>query len=79
MRGHIRPKRAVTMPKWLVTMGRNTHFGGRPLLAMRLPRILDGAIIVYFVNTLSDKEAKMMEALAQGKSTLELMGLTRWR
>ena len=25
MRGHIRPKRAVTMPKWLVTMGRNTH------------------------------------------------------
>lgn len=27
----------------------------------------------------SDKEAKMMEALAQGKSTLELMGLTRWR
>ncbi|GAO22249.1 dimethylmenaquinone methyltransferase [Alicycliphilus sp. B1] len=27
----------------------------------------------------ADKEARMMEALAQGKSTLELMGLTSWR
>jgi len=26
-----------------------------------------------------DKEAKMMEALTQGQSTLELMGLTSWR
>jgi hypothetical protein len=26
MRGHVGPKRAVTMPKWLVTMGRNTQF-----------------------------------------------------
>lgn len=27
----------------------------------------------------ADKEAKMMDALQQGKSTLELMGLTSWR
>jgi 4-hydroxy-4-methyl-2-oxoglutarate aldolase len=27
----------------------------------------------------ADKETKIMDALAQGKSTLELMGLTRWR
>lgn len=27
----------------------------------------------------ADKEARMMEALAQGRSTLELMGLTSWR
>ncbi|VWB11744.1 diguanylate cyclase [Burkholderia aenigmatica] len=27
----------------------------------------------------ADKEAKMMEALREGRSTLELMGLTRWR
>lgn len=27
----------------------------------------------------ADKEARMMEALMQGKSTLELMGLTSWR
>jgi hypothetical protein len=25
MRGHVRPKRAVTIPKWPVTMGRNTQ------------------------------------------------------
>jgi len=26
MRGHDRPECAVTMPKWPVTLGRNTHY-----------------------------------------------------
>lgn len=48
----------------------------------------DGVLIIpadHVVHTLAqgqarfDKEAKMMEALTQGKSTLELMNLTSWR
>ncbi|HEU4694968.1 MAG TPA: hypothetical protein VFS23_41665, partial [Vicinamibacterales bacterium] len=35
MRGHVGPKRAVTMPKWAVTMGRNTHHGAD--LSSQLP------------------------------------------
>ena len=30
-------------------------------------------------QTRADKEAKMMDALREGRSTLELMGLTSWR
>ena len=71
------------------SVGQPISFTGTPVCAGDLVVADDDGVLIipaaHVEHTLadgqarSDKEAKMMEALAQGKSTLELMGLTRWR
>ncbi|MFT3811819.1 MAG: dimethylmenaquinone methyltransferase [Acidovorax sp.] len=69
--------------------GRPISFTGTPVAAGDLVVADDDGVLVipaaHAARTLADgqaradKEARMMEALVQGQSTLELMGLTRWR
>lgn len=71
------------------SVGKPISFTGAPVAAGDLVVADDDGVLVipgvHVEHTLAqgqaraDKEAKMMEALAQGKSTLELMGLTSWR
>lgn len=81
MRGTIK----VSAP----SVGQPISFAGTPVAAGDLVVADDDGVLVipaaHVGETLAqgqaraDKEAKMMEALTQGKSTLELMGLTSWR
>jgi len=71
------------------SVGQPISFTGTPVAAGDLVVADDDGVLVipaaHVDHTLTqgqaraDKEAKMMEALTQGKSTLELMGLTSWR
>jgi 4-hydroxy-4-methyl-2-oxoglutarate aldolase len=71
------------------SVGKPISFTGTPVAAGDLVVADDDGVLVipatHVDHTLAqgqaraDKEAKMMEALTQGKSTLELMGLTSWR
>lgn len=71
------------------SVGKPISFTGTPVAAGDLVVADDDGVLVipaaHVERTLAqgqiraDKEAKMMEALTQGKSTLELMGLTSWR
>lgn len=71
------------------SVGQPISFAGTPVAVGDLVVADDDGVLVipadHVEHTLAqgqaraDKEAKMMEALTQGKSTLELMGLTSWR
>jgi len=71
------------------SVGRPISFTGTSVAARDLVVADDDGVLVipaaHVEHTLAqgqarfDKEAKMMEALTQGQSTLELMGLTSWR
>jgi len=71
------------------SVGRPISFTGTSVAAGDLVVADDDGVLVipaaHVEHTLArgqarfDKEAKMMEALTQGQSTLELMGLTSWR
>lgn len=71
------------------SVGKPISFTGTPVAAGDLVVADDDGVLVipaaHVEHTLAqgqaraDKEAKMMEALTQGRSTLELMGLTNWR
>lgn len=71
------------------SMGQPISFTGTPVTAGDLVVADDDGVLVipaaHVQATLTqgqarfEKEAKMMEALTQGQSTLELMGLTQWR
>lgn len=71
------------------SLGQPISFAGTPVAAGDLVVADDDGVLVipaaYVEHTLTegqaraDKEAKMMEALTQGRTTLELMGLTKWR
>lgn len=71
------------------SVGRPISFTGTPVAAGDLVVADDDGVLVipaaHVQATLAqgqarfEKEAKMMEALTQGQSTLELMGLTQWR
>ena len=71
------------------SVGQPISFTGTPVAAGDLVVADDDGVLVlpasHVEHTLAqgqarfEKEAKMMEALTQGKSTLELMGLTSWR
>ncbi|CAB3974037.1 MULTISPECIES: RraA family protein [Burkholderia] len=71
------------------SVGRPISFAGTPVAAGDLVVADDDGVLVipaaHVDETLArgqaraDKEAKMMDALREGRSTLELMGLTSWR
>jgi 4-hydroxy-4-methyl-2-oxoglutarate aldolase len=71
------------------SVGQPVSFAGTPVAAGDLVVADDDGVLVIPAarvrETLSrgqaraDKEAKMMDALREGRSTLELMGLTNWR
>ena len=71
------------------SVGQPISFTGTPVAAGDLVVADDDGVLVipaaHVERTLADgqvradKEARMMEALTQGRSTLELMNLTRWR
>ena len=71
------------------SIGQPISFAGTPVAAGDLVVADDDGVLIIpaaqVEHTLAqgqaraNKEAKMMEALHQGKSTLELMGLTSWR
>ncbi|HDR9482488.1 TPA: dimethylmenaquinone methyltransferase [Burkholderia aenigmatica] len=71
------------------SVGQPISFAGTPVATCDLVVADDDGVLVIPAarvgETLAqgqaraDKEAKMMEALREGRSTLELMGLTRWR
>ena len=71
------------------SVGQPISFTGTPVATGDLVVADDDGVLVipaaHVEHTLAqgqaraDKEAKMMDALQQGKSTLELMGLTSWR
>ncbi|PFH29666.1 RraA family protein [Burkholderia sp. JKS000303] len=71
------------------SVGQPISFAGTPVAAGDLVVADDDGVLVipaaHVEATLADgqaradKEAKMMDALREGRSTLELMGLTRWR
>jgi 4-hydroxy-4-methyl-2-oxoglutarate aldolase len=71
------------------SVGKSISFTGTPVSEGDLVVADDDGVMVipaaYVAMTLvngevrANKEAVMMEALQQGKSTLELMGLTSWR
>lgn len=71
------------------SVGQPISFTGTPVAVGDLVVADDDGVLVipaaHVDHTLTqgqaraDKEAKMMEALQEGKSTLELMGLTSWR
>ena len=71
------------------SVGQPISFTGTPVTAGDLVVADDDGVLVIpaaeVVRTLAngqtraDKEARMMESLSQGKSTLELMNLTSWR
>lgn len=71
------------------SVGQPISFTGTPVAAGDLVVADDDGVLVipaaHVQATLAqgqarfEKEAKMMEALTQGQSTLELMGLTQWR
>ncbi|HIH2749829.1 dimethylmenaquinone methyltransferase [Burkholderia aenigmatica] len=71
------------------SVGQPISFAGTPVAAGDLVVADDDGVLVipaaHVEETLvqgqarADKEAKMMDALREGRSTLELMGLTRWR
>ena len=71
------------------SVGKPISFTGTPVASGDLVVADDDGVLVipaaYVAMTLfngearANKEAVMMEALKQGKSTLELMGLTSWR
>ena len=71
------------------SVGQPISFTGTPVTAGDLVVADDDGVLVIpaaeVVRTLAngqtraDKEARMMESLSQGKSTLELLNLTRWR
>lgn len=71
------------------SVGQSISFTGTPVAVGDLVVADDDGVLVipeaHVEHTLAqgqaraDKEAKMMDALQQGKSTLELMGLTSWR
>jgi 4-hydroxy-4-methyl-2-oxoglutarate aldolase len=71
------------------SVGQPLSFAGTPVTAGDLVVADDDGVLVIPAarvgETLSqgqaraDKEAKMMDALREGSSTLELMGLTNWR
>ncbi|MDP9651262.1 RraA family protein [Paraburkholderia caledonica] len=71
------------------SVGQPVSFAGTPVAAGDLVVADDDGVLVIpaaeVERTLSqgqaraDKEAKMMDALREGHSTLELMGLTNWR
>ncbi|AIU87539.1 RraA family protein [Pectobacterium odoriferum] len=81
MRGTIK----VSAP----SVGQPSNFTGTPVAVGDLVVADDDGVLVipsaHVQATLAqgqsrfEKEAKMMEALTQGQSTLELMGLTQWR
>ncbi len=71
------------------SVGKPISFAGTPVVIGDLVVADDDGVLVipqkHVENTLSegqarfDKEAKMMDELANGKSTLELMKLNKWR
>ena len=71
------------------SVGQPISFTGTPVAAGDLLVADDDGVLVipaaHVQHTLAqgqaraDKEARMMQALTQGQSTLELMGLTSWR
>ncbi|AYQ43934.1 MULTISPECIES: RraA family protein [Burkholderia cepacia complex] len=71
------------------SVGQPISFAGTPVAAGDLVVADDDGVLVipaaHVEETLArgqaraDKEAKMMDALREGRSTLELMGLTHWR
>nr|WP_175801925.1 dimethylmenaquinone methyltransferase [Burkholderia anthina] len=71
------------------SVGQPISFAGTPVAAGDLVVADDDGVLVipaaHVEATLADgqaradKEAKMMDALREGRSTLELMGLTSWR
>ena len=71
------------------SVGQPISFTGTPVAAGDLVVADDDGVLVipaaHVERTLADgqvradKEARMMEALTQGRSTLELMNLTNWR
>ncbi|MCG7404595.1 MULTISPECIES: RraA family protein [Caballeronia] len=71
------------------SVGQPINIAGTPVAAGDLVVADDDGVLVipaaHVGETLSqgqaraDKEAKMMDALREGRSTLELMGLTNWR
>ncbi len=71
------------------SVGQTINFAGTPVAAGDLVVADDDGVLVipaaHVGETLAqgqaraDKEAKMMDALREGRSTLELMGLTNWR
>lgn len=71
------------------SVGQPISFAGTPVAVGDLVVADDDGVLVipaaHVGETLAqgqaraDKEAKMMDALREGSSTLELMGLTRWR
>lgn len=71
------------------SVGQSISFAGTPVAVGDLVVADDDGVLVipaaHVEDTLAqgqaraDKEAKMMDALREGRSTLELMGLTNWR
>ncbi|MCA8298280.1 dimethylmenaquinone methyltransferase [Burkholderia sp. AU30198] len=71
------------------SVGQPISFAGTPVAAGDLVVADDDGVLVIPAahvdetlargQTRADKEAKMMDALREGRSTLELMGLTSWR
>lgn len=71
------------------SVGQRISFAGTPVEVGDLVVADDDGVLVlpaeYALRTINDgqtranKEAKMMNALREGRSTLELMGLTSWR
>ncbi|MDN7878919.1 RraA family protein [Burkholderia aenigmatica] len=71
------------------SVGQPISFAGTPVATGDLVVADDDGVLVIPVarvggtlaqgQSRADKEAKMMDALREGRSTLELMGLTRWR
>ncbi|MBB3259753.1 4-hydroxy-4-methyl-2-oxoglutarate aldolase [Paraburkholderia bannensis] len=71
------------------SVGQTINFAGTPVAAGDLVVADDDGVLVipaaHVGETMAqgqaraDKEAKMMDALREGRSTLELMGLTNWR
>ena len=78
-----------TIKAYAPSVGKPISFTGTPVASGDLVVADDDGVLVipaaYVAMTLfngearANKEAVMMEALQQGKSTLELMGLTSWR